>query len=99
MFAPLKMLPSQCLLPLKIPDACLFRPSWAIPPKIEQLPMPPAATFIRDGYKYVRDWGKFLATVNVIFVLTKYLLKTMTVAYHLILPLLAIHVCVHIILC
>lgn len=53
MFAPLKMLPSQCLLPLKIPDACLFRPSWAIPPKIEQLPMPPAATFIRDGYKYV----------------------------------------------
>lgn len=50
-FAPLKILPSQCLLPLKIPDACIFRPSWAVPPKIEQLPLPPAATFIRDGYK------------------------------------------------
>lgn len=53
MFAPLKMLPSQCLLPLKVPDACLFRPSWAAPPKIEQLPVPPAAIFSRDGYKYV----------------------------------------------
>ncbi|XP_007423606.2 mediator of RNA polymerase II transcription subunit 13-like [Python bivittatus] len=51
MFAPLKMLPSQCLLPLKIPEACVYRPSWAIPPKIEQLPLPPTAAFIRDGYK------------------------------------------------
>lgn len=55
MFAPLKTLPSHCLLPLKTPDACLFRPSWAVPPKMEQLPMPPAAASIRDGYKYVWD--------------------------------------------
>lgn len=57
MFAPLKTLPSHCLLPLKTPDACLFRPSWAVPPKMEQLPTPPAASSIRDGYKYVREGG------------------------------------------
>uniref|UniRef100_A0A8C0VH24 Mediator of RNA polymerase II transcription subunit 13 n=1 Tax=Cyanistes caeruleus TaxID=156563 RepID=A0A8C0VH24_CYACU len=57
LFAPLKILPSQCLLPLKIPDACIFRPSWAVPPKIEQLPLPPAATFIRDGYNNVPSVG------------------------------------------
>ena len=55
MFAPLKTLPSHCLLPLKTPDACLFRPSWAVTPKMEQLPMPAAAASIRDGYKYVWD--------------------------------------------
>lgn len=83
MFAPLKMLPSQCLLPLKIPDACLFRPSWAVPPKIEQLPMPPAATFIRDGYKYVQALCLLLTTCNVIFISAKHSVKTRTVAYYL----------------
>ncbi|XP_063769367.1 mediator of RNA polymerase II transcription subunit 13-like isoform X2 [Pseudophryne corroboree] len=57
MFAPLKSLPSQCLLSLKIPDACIYRPSWAAPPKIQHLPLPPAAAFNRDGYLNVPSEG------------------------------------------
>ncbi|CAJ0935826.1 unnamed protein product [Ranitomeya imitator] len=57
MFAPLKSLPSQCLLFLKIPDACIYRPSWAAPPKIQHLPLPPAASFNRDGYMNVPSEG------------------------------------------
>ncbi|KAM9329372.1 mediator of RNA polymerase II transcription subunit 13-like [Gastrophryne carolinensis] len=57
MFAPLKSLPSQCLLSLKIPDACIYRPSWAAPPKVQHLPLPPPATFSRDGYMNVPSEG------------------------------------------
>ncbi|XP_072004219.1 mediator of RNA polymerase II transcription subunit 13-like [Engystomops pustulosus] len=57
MFAPLKSLPSQCLLSLKIPDACIYRPSWAAPPKIQHLPLPPPAPFNRDGYMNVPSEG------------------------------------------
>ncbi|XP_073486447.1 mediator of RNA polymerase II transcription subunit 13-like [Aquarana catesbeiana] len=57
MFAPLKSLPSQCLLSLKIPDACIYRPSWAAPPKVQHLPLPPAAPFNRDGYMNVPSEG------------------------------------------
>ncbi|XP_075069949.1 mediator of RNA polymerase II transcription subunit 13-like isoform X2 [Mixophyes fleayi] len=57
MFAPLKSLPSQCLLSLKIPDACIYRPSWAAPPKIQHLPLPPATSFTRDGYMNVPSEG------------------------------------------
>ena len=30
MFAPLKTLPSQCLPPVKIPEDCIYRPSWTM---------------------------------------------------------------------
>lgn len=30
MFAPLKTLPSQCLPPIKIPEDCIYRPSWTM---------------------------------------------------------------------
>ena len=30
MFAPLKLLPSQCLPPIKLPEECSYRPSWAM---------------------------------------------------------------------
>ncbi|XP_036384476.1 mediator of RNA polymerase II transcription subunit 13-like isoform X2 [Megalops cyprinoides] len=50
MFAPLRTLPSQCLPPLKIPENCYYRPSWALPPKMEHLPIPPQVPFLRDGY-------------------------------------------------
>uniref|UniRef100_A0A671YVY9 Mediator of RNA polymerase II transcription subunit 13 n=1 Tax=Sparus aurata TaxID=8175 RepID=A0A671YVY9_SPAAU len=35
MFAPLSCLPSQTLPPLKIPEQCYYRPSWALMPKME----------------------------------------------------------------
>lgn len=53
MFAPLPCLPSQTLPPLKIPDQCYYRPSWALMPKMEHFPAvmhPQNPTFIRDGY-------------------------------------------------
>ncbi|XP_064152375.1 mediator of RNA polymerase II transcription subunit 13-like isoform X1 [Anguilla rostrata] len=50
MFAPLRALPSQYLPPLRIPDNCYYRPSWALPPKMEQLHLPPQLPFTRDGY-------------------------------------------------
>lgn len=30
MFAPLKTLPSQCLPPIKVPEDCIYRPSWTM---------------------------------------------------------------------
>lgn len=49
MFAPLRTLPSQCLPPIKVPDQCYYRPSWALLPKMEHYSsLPPS--FIRDGY-------------------------------------------------
>lgn len=50
MFAPLRTLPSQCLPPLKIPDNCYYRPSWALPPKMEHLALPLQVPYSRDGY-------------------------------------------------
>ncbi|XP_036436074.1 mediator of RNA polymerase II transcription subunit 13-like isoform X4 [Colossoma macropomum] len=50
MFAPLRTLPSQCLPPLKIPEPCYYRPSWALLPKMEHYCLPNQAPFIRDGY-------------------------------------------------
>uniref|UniRef100_A0A665W9P8 Mediator of RNA polymerase II transcription subunit 13 n=1 Tax=Echeneis naucrates TaxID=173247 RepID=A0A665W9P8_ECHNA len=53
MFAPLSCLPSQSLPPLKIPEQCYYRPSWALMPKMEHFPAvmhPQNATFLKDGY-------------------------------------------------
>ncbi|KAG7481046.1 hypothetical protein MATL_G00062900 [Megalops atlanticus] len=50
MFAPLRTLPSQCLPPLRIPENCYYRPSWALPPKMEHLHLPPQLPYTRDGY-------------------------------------------------
>lgn len=47
MYAPLKTLPSQCLLPIKLPEhKCVYMRSWTMG-KLEV--MPPAAT--KDGYE------------------------------------------------
>ncbi|XP_051269294.1 mediator of RNA polymerase II transcription subunit 13-like isoform X2 [Dicentrarchus labrax] len=53
MFALLSCLPSQSLPPLKIPEQCYYRPSWALLPKMEHFPTvmhPQNNTLIRDGY-------------------------------------------------
>uniref|UniRef100_A0A8C9YZ15 Mediator of RNA polymerase II transcription subunit 13 n=1 Tax=Sander lucioperca TaxID=283035 RepID=A0A8C9YZ15_SANLU len=52
MFGPFFCLPSQSLPPLKIPEQCYYRPSWALMPKMEHFPVmhPQNATFLRDGY-------------------------------------------------
>uniref|UniRef100_A0A672IXN7 Mediator of RNA polymerase II transcription subunit 13 n=1 Tax=Salarias fasciatus TaxID=181472 RepID=A0A672IXN7_SALFA len=53
MFAPLSCLPSQTLPPLKVPDQCFYRPSWALLPKMEHFPAvmhPQSAAFSKDGY-------------------------------------------------
>ncbi|XP_062340777.1 mediator of RNA polymerase II transcription subunit 13-like [Osmerus eperlanus] len=51
MFAPLRSLPSQRLPPVRLPEQCCYRPSWALLPKMEHYSslstQPP---FIRDGY-------------------------------------------------
>ncbi|XP_045064023.1 mediator of RNA polymerase II transcription subunit 13-like isoform X2 [Coregonus clupeaformis] len=60
MFAPLRTLPSQCLPPLKVPDQCYYRPSWALLPKMEHYSsLPPShhASFIKDGYVNVPSVG------------------------------------------
>lgn len=41
MYAPLKTLPSQCLLPVKLPEDCVYTPSWTLG-KMEL--MPPVST-------------------------------------------------------
>nr|XP_046230336.1 mediator of RNA polymerase II transcription subunit 13-like isoform X2 [Scatophagus argus] len=72
MFAPLSCLPSQSLPPLKIPEQCYYRPSWALLPKMEPFPAvmhPQNNTFIRDGYTNVpsvntltdQDYGQMSA--------------------------------------
>ncbi|KAG5844433.1 hypothetical protein ANANG_G00162470 [Anguilla anguilla] len=49
MFAPLKALPSQCMQPIKLPEECLYRPSWTVG-KLELLNPVPAMTFLnKDG--------------------------------------------------
>lgn len=37
MYAPLKTLPSQCLLPVKLPEDCVYTPSWTLG-KMELIP-------------------------------------------------------------
>lgn len=37
MYAPLKTLPSQCLLPIKLPEDCVYTPSWTLG-KMELIP-------------------------------------------------------------
>lgn len=37
MYAPLKMLPSQCLVPIKLPEDCVYTPSWTLG-KMELIP-------------------------------------------------------------
>ncbi|XP_019127274.1 mediator of RNA polymerase II transcription subunit 13-like isoform X1 [Larimichthys crocea] len=73
MFAPLSCLPSQSLPPLKIPEQCYYRPSWALMPKMEHFPTvmhPQNNTFIKDGYTNVpsvntltdQEYGQMSAT-------------------------------------
>ncbi|KAM8744358.1 mediator of RNA polymerase II transcription subunit 13-like isoform 3-T3 [Acanthopagrus schlegelii] len=73
MFAPLSCLPSQTLPPLKIPEQCYYRPSWALMPKMEHFSAVMHAqnnAFIRDGYTNVpsvnaltdQDYGQMSAT-------------------------------------
>lgn len=46
MFAPLKTLPSQCLTPIKLPEECVYRPSWTMGREM------PVVTFIsKDRYE------------------------------------------------
>lgn len=37
MYAPLKTLPSQCLVPIKLPEDCVYTPSWTLG-KMELIP-------------------------------------------------------------
>ncbi|XP_023674421.2 mediator of RNA polymerase II transcription subunit 13-like isoform X1 [Paramormyrops kingsleyae] len=60
MFAPLRTLPSQCLPPLKIPENCYYRPSWALPPKMEHLALPLQVPYSRDGYVNVPSVNSML---------------------------------------
>ncbi|TKS84443.1 Mediator of RNA polymerase II transcription subunit 13-like [Collichthys lucidus] len=73
MFAPLSCLPSQSLPPLKIPEQCYYRPSWALMPKMEHFPTvmhPQNNAFIKDGYTNVpsvntltdQEYGQMSAT-------------------------------------
>ncbi|KAG5836638.1 hypothetical protein ANANG_G00230520 [Anguilla anguilla] len=48
-FAPLKMLPSQCLPPIKLPKECRYQPSWTLG-KLELLhPLPPFHFLSKDS--------------------------------------------------
>ncbi|KAM3874587.1 mediator of RNA polymerase II transcription subunit 13-like [Diretmus argenteus] len=72
MFAPLSVLPSQNLPPLKIPEQCCYRPSWALLPKMEHFSSmhPQHNPFIRDGYNNIpsvntlmdQEYGQMSAT-------------------------------------
>uniref|UniRef100_A0AAQ5YRV8 Mediator of RNA polymerase II transcription subunit 13 n=1 Tax=Amphiprion ocellaris TaxID=80972 RepID=A0AAQ5YRV8_AMPOC len=73
MFAPLSCLPSQSLPPLKIPEQCYYRPSWALMPKMEHFPTvmhPQNSAFTKDGYTNVpsvntltdQEYGQMSAT-------------------------------------
>ncbi|XP_028273532.1 mediator of RNA polymerase II transcription subunit 13-like isoform X3 [Parambassis ranga] len=73
MFAPLPCLPSQSLPPLKIPEQCYYRPSWALLPKMEHFPSvmhPQNSAFSKDGYTNIpsvntltdQEYGQMSAT-------------------------------------
>lgn len=58
LYAPLKTLPSQCLLPIKLPEDCVYRPSWTVG-KLEMLQPMAAMTFLnKDRYtsQEIRDF-------------------------------------------
>ncbi|XP_072227786.1 mediator of RNA polymerase II transcription subunit 13-like isoform X2 [Leuresthes tenuis] len=72
MFAPLSCLPSQSLPPLKIPEQCYYRPSWALLPKMEHFTTimhSQNAAFTKDGYTNIpsvnaltdQDYGQMSA--------------------------------------
>ncbi|KAM9841175.1 mediator of RNA polymerase II transcription subunit 13-like [Aulostomus maculatus] len=73
MFAPFSCLPSQSLPPLKIPEQCYYRPSWALMPKMDHFSTamhPHNNALIRDGYTNVpsvntltdQDYGQMSGT-------------------------------------
>uniref|UniRef100_UPI0037E774A6 mediator of RNA polymerase II transcription subunit 13-like isoform X2 n=1 Tax=Semicossyphus pulcher TaxID=241346 RepID=UPI0037E774A6 len=73
MFAPLSCLPSQNLPPLKIPETCYYRPSWALMPKMEHFSAIMHSqnnAFNKDGYTNVpsvnaltdQEYGQMSAT-------------------------------------
>lgn len=45
LYAPLKTLPSQCLISLKLPEECVYRPSWTVG-KLEMLQPVPSMSFL-----------------------------------------------------
>lgn len=50
LYAPLKTLPSQCLLPIKLPEECVYQPSWTVG-KLEMIQPMAAMTFLnKDRY-------------------------------------------------
>lgn len=63
LYAPLKMLPSQCMLPIKLPEECVYRPSWTVG-KLEMLQPMAAMTFLnkdRCNSPEIRDFSSSLA--------------------------------------
>lgn len=49
MFAPLKTLPSQCMMPIKLPEDCVYTPSWNMG-KLELIPpVPTMGLLTKDG--------------------------------------------------
>ena len=51
MYAPLKTLPSQCLMPIKLPEECLYTPSWTLG-KMELIPpVQSMGLLTKDGYR------------------------------------------------
>jgi len=72
LYAPLKMLPSQCLLPIKLPEECVYRPSWTVG-KLEMLQPMAAMTFLhKDRYtnQEIRD---FLPPEQILMLHTLYM--------------------------
>lgn len=49
MFAPLKTLPSQCLATIKIPEDCIYRPSWTMGRELLN-PLPVMTFLNKDRY-------------------------------------------------
>lgn len=45
MYAPLKTLPSQCLLPIKLPEDCVYTASWTLG-KMEMIPQVPNVSLL-----------------------------------------------------
>lgn len=55
MFAPLKTLPSQCLPPIKVPEDCIYRPSWTM--GRDMLNPVPVMTYLnKDRYAALFLW-------------------------------------------
>ena len=52
MFAPLRTLPSQCMPPIKLPEECIYRPSWTMGREMLN-PVPVMAYLNKDRYCHV----------------------------------------------